>query len=239
MKLEFTNIQKSYGKTLVLDNLSLELENYNSIGIIGESGCGKSTLLRLLAGIENPEHGEIEINNQSPILDKQDFQEHIGVVFQNHNLFPHLTVRENLSLILQKIKKLEPQKVNEKIAELLQRLHIEAIQHNKPHEISGGQAQRASIARALCTDPKLIFLDEPTAALDPLLTREVLNAVNDLKEDGRNFIFVTHEIDFLRKFADYIIFMQKGKIIEHGPEKILENPQTKELAHFIEVYHER
>lgn len=237
MKIQLTNVEKYYGTSHVLNNLGLEIDSFNSIGIIGESGCGKSTLLRLLAGIEDPDSGDIFVNSVSPITNKKDFQQHVGVVFQHHNLFPHLTVRQNITLILQKIKKQEVRISDKRIDDLLAKLYLTEIQNNKPHEISGGQAQRASIARALSTDPSLMFLDEPTAALDPILTREVLNAVNDLKENGREFIFVTHEIDFLRKFADYIIFMQKGTIVEHGPEEILENPRTTELAHFLSVFH--
>ncbi len=235
MNIEITNVTKKYGGQTVLDDVSLVLENKSAIGIIGESGCGKSTLLRQLSGIEDPDAGSILINGISPITQKKEFREKIGVVFQKHNLFPHLTVRKNISLILSKIKKIDKATADMTTMTLLKRLYIENEADKKPNEISGGQAQRASIARALATDPQLIFLDEPTAALDPLLTDEVLKAITDLKADGRDFIFVTHEIAFLKEFADYVLFFKNGKIAEHGDKSCLENPKTEELSKFLRI----
>ncbi len=236
MDIKIKNLTKLYGEQAVLDDISLEITNYTSIGIIGESGCGKSTLLRQLSGIEDPDKGEIAIDGLSPITDKKAFLDSIGVVFQKHNLFPHLTLKKNITLILQKVKKYDKEKAEETATHLLKKLFIENEADKKPHQVSGGQAQRASIARALATDPKLIFLDEPTAALDPLLTDEVLKAVTQLKNEGRNFIFVTHEISFLKEFADYIIFMKNGKICESGDISCLQNPKTRELGEFLRIY---
>ncbi len=236
MDITVKNLLKKYGTQTVLDNISFEVKGGGAIGIIGESGCGKSTLLRQLSGIETPDGGEIEINGLSPLADIVKFREKIGVVFQKHNLFPHLTVRKNITLILNKIKKLDKQQSEERVTALLKQLHILGEADKKPHEISGGQAQRASIARALATEPDLIFLDEPTAALDPILTDEVLKAVTDLKSGGRSFIFVTHEISFLREFADHIIFLKDGKIAEFGDITCLKTPKTKELAEFLKIY---
>lgn len=236
MKLQIKNLNKTYANTEVLKSINLEIAQASSIGIIGESGCGKSTLLRQLAGIEDPDSGEISINDLSPILEKKEFQEKIGVVFQKHNLFPHLTVRENIMLILQKIKKQDKKEADATVNALLKQLFIENEADKRPNEISGGQAQRASIARALSTNPQLIFLDEPTAALDPLLTDEVLRAVVSLKKEGRDFVFVTHEMGFLKEFADYVIFMKQGKICEHGDQSCLVEPKTKELADFLKIY---
>ncbi len=236
MDIYIENLSKNYADTTVLDTINLHVQGRKSIGIIGESGCGKSTLLRLLCGIEPPTSGQITIDGLSPIETPLQYKENIGVVFQKHNLFPHLTVKQNITLILNRIKKLDKELASSKADELLKRLFIENEAHKKPHEISGGQAQRASIARALATDPSLIFLDEPTAALDPLLTDEVLKAVKQLKDDGRNFIFVTHEIPFLKEFADYIVFLKGSKLWEHGGVECLENPQTKELAEFLKIY---
>ncbi len=235
MNLAIHNLTKTYGSQTVLDQVNLEIKNFGTIGIIGESGCGKSTLLRQLAGIETPDTGEILINSLSPIKDRIAFQERIGVVFQKHNLFPHLTLKENVSLILRKAKKLDKTTADEKAMELLKKLFIDKEAEKRPSMVSGGQAQRCSIARALVTQPELIFLDEPTAALDPLLTKEVLKAVTELKDDGIKFIFVTHEISFLKEFADYIIFFKKGKICEHGPVTCLQNPKTKELEEFLNI----
>ncbi len=238
MKLKISNLKKFYGENEVLKGIDLEIKNINSLGIIGESGCGKSTLLRQVAGIENPEKGEIFINGISPIEKKKEFQEKIGIVFQKNNLFPHLTIKENITLILHKIKKKDKEE-SERIAEaLLKQLFIEGEADKKPAEVSGGQGQRAAIARALATEPQILFLDEPTAALDPILTEEVLKAVKGLKKDGRDFIFVTHEVRFLKKFADYIVFMKDGKIHEQGGKECLINPKTIELAEFIKIHNE-
>lgn len=234
MKIEVKNLSKSYNKTDVVKNLNFSIDNISSLGIIGESGCGKSTLLRQLAGIENPDSGEILIDGISPINDKKIFQNDIGYVFQKHNLFPHLTIKENITLIISKVKKLKNSDV---IADdVLKQLFIQDEKNKLPGEVSGGQAQRASIARALATNPKLIFLDEPTAALDPILTKEVLKAVVGLKNSGRNFIFVTHEMAFLKDFADYFIFIKGGKILEYGIRKQLDSPKTQELSDFLKTY---
>lgn len=236
MKLNVKDLTKSYGKTLVLNNINIDIENASAIGIIGESGCGKSTLLRQIAGIENPDSGEIFINKFSPISDKKALQENIGYVFQKHNLFPHLTIRENILLILEKIKKVDKASAERIAGSVLRQLFIESEANKLPNEVSGGQAQRASIARALATNPQFIFLDEPTAALDPILTNEVLKAVTGLKKDGRDFIFVTHEIAFLREFADYVIFLKEGKVCEYGNASCLISPQTPELAEFLKIH---
>ncbi|MFI3258111.1 MAG: ATP-binding cassette domain-containing protein [Spirochaetales bacterium] len=162
MKLCIHHVTKNYGDTRVLKDISIDIDNALSVGIIGESGCGKSTLLRQLAGIENPNSGEIFVNGLSPIQHKKDFQNHIGVVFQKHNLFPHLTIKENITLILQKIKKGDKSISDARANELLEKLFITAEANKLPHEVSGGQAQRASIARALSTDPQILFLKQLT-----------------------------------------------------------------------------
>lgn len=236
MRLEVNDLYKKYGEDSVLNEINLSIDHASSIGIIGESGCGKSTFLRLLSGIEDADGGEILLNGLSPMTNKKEFQQKIGVVFQKHNLFPHLTIKKNITLILNKIKKQSVKEAEEKADELLKQLFIYPEANKLPHEVSGGQAQRASIARALATNPELIFLDEPTAALDPLLTEEVLKSVKGLKKEGREFIFVTHEIGFLKEFADYVIFLKEGKVWEHGDNSCLVSPQTNELAAFLKTY---
>lgn len=232
MKIEIDHLSKYYDRK-ILHDLNLNLDQIHALGIIGESGCGKSTILRLLAGMEYPEQGEITVNGV-PVTPQncREYQEGIGYVFQKHNLFPHLSIRDNIVLILHKIKK-KPKREAEALAEkMLRNLHLDEEMDKKPSQISGGQAQRASIARALATDPQLIFLDEPTAALDPILTGEVLRAIQELKDCGKDFIFVTHELAFLRNFADYIIFMDRGRIVEQGEVKCLDNPKTQQLKNF-------
>lgn len=233
MNIEVRHVSKYYGATEVLHEITFSLKQVSSLGIIGESGCGKSTLLRQLAGIENPDKGEIWIDGISPIKEKKKLHEQMGYVFQKANLFPHLSIRENIMLILQQIYRMNKQDARQRVCEVLMQLHIEEIAEQRPNTISGGQAQRASIARALAPNPNYICLDEPTASLDPVLTREVLDSVSMLKESGRNFIFVTHELSFLRDFADHIIFIRNGTICEMGGIDILEQPKTKELKNFL------
>lgn len=235
MDVIISNLSHKYKNQLVIDDISLNILNAKSIGVIGASGCGKSTLSRILSGIENPTDGEVLIDKLSPIFDKKEFQKNIGYVFQKHNLFPHLTVFDNLMLIMKNIRKCDKITCENTINSVLNTLKISDIAHKKPNEISGGQAQRASIARAICTSPKILFLDEPTASLDPILTLEVLDAVRDLKESGSQFIFITHEMNFLKDFADYVVFMESGKIIEHGNIDILNSPCTEKLRNFLNL----
>ncbi|MFA9422297.1 MAG: amino acid ABC transporter ATP-binding protein [Sedimentibacter sp.] len=234
MELKFKNLSKSYSE-LVLDDISVDIKGYDSVAIIGKSGCGKSTLLRLLSGIEEADKGFISVNNHIVSKDTlKEYHENIGIVFQQHNLFPHLTILKNITIILEKRLGLTKEKSIERASLLLKQLGLEEEINKKPRNISGGQAQRASIARALSTNPELIFLDEPTAALDPILTGEVLDSIQELKGLGTKFIFVTHEINFVKEFADYVIFIDEGKILEQGGVNILDNPQSDKLKYFIE-----
>lgn len=234
MNIELKNATKIYDEKPILKSLNLNIKNIKSLGLIGESGCGKSTLLRQLSGIELLDFGEVRVNDT--IINQEnlrEYQKNIGYVFQQHNLFPHLTVKDNLMLILNKIKKIDIYKSSKICSEILKKFHLTEIEDKLPSKISGGQGQRVSIARAIASKPDLIFLDEPTAALDPILTKEVLNSVKILSQGGSDFIFVTHEIDFLSQFADYFIFMDRGQIIEHGKIQNLINPNTKKLREFI------
>lgn len=234
MNIKLKNVSKSYEKK-VIKKLSLDLEGFNTVAIIGKSGCGKSTLLRLMTGIESFDSGNIVINNHD-LGNKsiRTYQEQIGIVFQQHNLFPHLTLLQNITMILEKTRRMSSEEADEIANSLLNQLHLEDEKHKKPKFVSGGQAQRASIARALATKPEIVFMDEPTAALDPILTKEVLDAIRILKEKGTEFVFVTHEINFVRQFAEYIIFMDEGEIIEEGRIDILDNPVSEKLQLFLE-----
>ena len=234
MEIKIDNVSKSYGSQQVLRDFTLQLSGVKVVGIIGESGCGKSTLLRQLIGIETPDTGTIEVNKRivSP-ANLKNYQSKVGVVFQQHNLFPHLTIEDNIALILTKIKKMDAQVAKKRTAALLSDFHLTSQAQSLPSQVSGGQAQRASIVRAIATNPELLFLDEPTAALDPVLTREVLETIQNLKKGGSEFIFVTHEMDFLQKFADYFIFIDKGNLIEMGKIETLQQPKTALLKEFI------
>ncbi len=230
MKLAIQNLSHTYDIE-VLKNVQLELDDYNAIGIIGVSGSGKSTLLRLMAGLEKPSSGDIFINEQS--VHSSSHRDNIGFVFQHHNLFPHLTLERNISLILEKTRHKSKEVASATARKNLELLHLHDQMHKLPKHVSGGQAQRASIARALSVDPEVILLDEPTSSLDPILTHDVLSAIENLRGLGKNFIFVTHVMSFVRDFADYVIFMHEGEIVEHGSPTILDKPQSNELADFM------
>jgi len=233
VRLKIENVTKTYDGITILNGLNVDINGVKVVGIIGESGCGKSTLLRHLAGIEFPDSGTVTVNET--LITKGNlvaYQKKIGVVFQRHSLFPHLTVEQNIMLIL-KVAGVEKVAAKARCDAILAKLQLCDQAHKIPAKISGGQAQRAAIARAISTQPELLFLDEPTASLDPLLTKEVLHSIQQLKADGAQFVFVTHEMDFLRKLADYYVFMDDGCIVEHGNIVELAQPKTEKLRKFI------
>jgi len=230
MKLELKNLSHSYDVE-VLHDLNFKLDNYKSVAIIGVSGSGKSTLIRLLSGLEKPTTGELFVDGYA--VQDEEYRRQVGFVFQNHNLFPHLTLKRNITLVLEKTRGIDKIKAEEIALKYLSLLHLEDQVDKIPKNVSGGQAQRASIARALSIDPDVIFLDEPTSSLDPILTHEVLTAIEELRELGKQFIFVTHVMSFVKDFADYVLYMDNGNITEHGTPDILDNPKTKELQGFM------
>lgn len=232
MDIEIKGLYKAYDKD-ILKAIDLKITRQRTVGIIGKSGCGKSTLLRIMTAIEAGDQGQVTINGHRLIKNDRTYQDHISMVFQNHSLFPHLSLLKNISLILEKRKKYNAKAAHQRARAFLTDLGLEDQGHKKPHQVSGGQSQRASIARALATDPAIIFMDEPTAALDPLLTREVLATVSKLKARGIDFVFVSHEINFVRAFADYVIFMDQGQVVEEGRVEILDHPKTKALGAFL------
>jgi len=231
MKIELKNLSHTYDVE-VLHDLNLVLDKYNAVAILGVSGSGKSTLIRLMAGLEKPTSGDIFVNDYDVTHDV-DYKKHVGFVFQSHNLFPHLTLKRNISLILEKTRGYSKEDAEKIAIEYLTLLKLDDQMDKIPKNVSGGQAQRASIARALSVNPDVIFLDEPTASLDPILTDEVLKAIEELKELGKDFILVTHVISFVRDFANYVVFMENGHIIEQGTPSILDAPKTPELKAFM------
>lgn len=230
MKLSIRNLTHTYDVD-VINNLSLELEGYKSIALIGVSGSGKSTLLRIMSGLEQASEGDVYINNK-PVSDTE-YRKSIGFVFQQHNLFPHLTLKRNISLILEETRGKSKAEAEAIALNQLAALRLEDQVDKLPKNVSGGQAQRASLARALALDPEIIFLDEPTSSLDPILTYEVLSAVEELRDSGKQFIFVTHVMSFVKEFADYVVFMENGNIVEQGPVSILSEPKTTSLKEFM------
>lgn len=219
MKLNLRNISKSFGHQLVLDNISLSLENVHSLVLIGPSGCGKSTLLRIIAGLEYPNQGEMEVDGEAVPFTEEALMRHrrtVGVVFQAFNLFPHLTMLKNITLPLEKVHAVPPAEAEDRAMQLLKRLQLEQHAHKKPAQLSGGQRQRVAIARAVSTKPRLLLFDEPTSALDPEMTAEVLDVIEELREEGLDFILVTHNMGFAKRVADQVAMLADGHIVETG-----------------------
>jgi polar amino acid transport system ATP-binding protein len=237
MKLKLDRICKKFGGHLVLDEVSLELENVHTLVLIGPSGGGKSTLLRIIAGLEFPDSGGVEINGDRVAFAEEKLLAHrrtIGTVFQAFNLFPHLTALENITLPLEKAHRL-PQVEAEDIArQLLARFRLESHASKRPAELSGGQRQRVAIARAISIKPRLLLFDEPTSALDPEMTAEVLDVIKELSEEGRDFVLVTHEMGFARQVADQVALVADGRIAEVGAvEQVFENPTSSQSRNFL------
>lgn len=234
MKLSIKDLSKYYGDQQVLKHLTLELENVSKLALIGASGSGKSTLLRLMAGLEDFESGSLQVNDYLlKTTDLESYRKKVGFVFQDHNLFSHLSVLDNILLILEKVHKRSRESVIEPVSQLLDRFGLYAHKDKKPHQISGGQSQRVSIVRALAIEPDIVLLDEPTSSLDPVLTYEVLKAIETLASEQKDFVIVTHELGFAKRVADYVVFMQDGEILEHGSPDILQNPQSQALKDFL------
>lgn len=236
MKLEIKNLIKKYGKDEVLNIDNFKLDGVKSLAIVGPSGGGKSTLLKLLATIEEGEGELLDINSNN-LFDKESHKKYlkeVGYVFQSNNLFPNLTVLENITIHLIYTYGYTEAEAIEKADIWLRKVGIYEHRSKKPNEISGGQAQRAAIVRALITGASLLLLDEPTSALDPKLAYEVMQTLLGIKEDV-DTIIVTHELNFAKRFADYYIFVSKGKIIDHGNIEDLFNSKNNEVKEFVEM----
>ena len=245
--LEMTNIRKSFGNEEVIKNISLKVEQGEVLVIIGPSGSGKSTMIRCAATLEAIDAGKIQYE-EDVLADTEGgevvyasgeelekIKRKFGMVFQDFNLFPHLSVLENITLapvhVLKKTKEQALQEANL----LLRKMGLEEKGDAFPYQLSGGQKQRVSIARALAMDPKVLFFDEPTSALDPQLTKDVLKVIQDLAKEDRTMVIVTHEMDFAREVADWVIFMDQGFIVEEGtPEEVLLNPKEDRTRLFLD-----
>jgi polar amino acid transport system ATP-binding protein len=224
MKLQVQSISKSFGPHRVLDQISLDFDEVQSLVLIGPSGGGKSTLLRILAGLEYPDAGadsHVSIDGEPvDFRSEQALARHrrtIGTVFQAFNLFPHLTALQNVTLPLTKVHRLTPAEAHETAMQALTRFRLAPHAHKKPAELSGGQRQRVAIARAIAIKPRLLFFDEPTSALDPEMTSGVLAVIEELRDEGRDFVLVTHEMGFARRVADQVALLADGGIVESGP----------------------
>jgi polar amino acid transport system ATP-binding protein len=237
LKLRLDRVTKTFDTHRVLDAISIDFANVHSLVLIGPSGGGKSTLLRVIAGLELPDEGAVEINGEQVEFAEASLQKHrrtIGVVFQAFNLFPHLSALANITLALEKVHGYSCADAREIALESLRRFRLEKHAQKKPAELSGGQKQRIAIARAIAIKPKLMLFDEPTSALDPEMTAEVLDVIQELKQEGRDFILVTHEMGFARQVADEIVFLADGKILETGQAStIFDHPQSEGCQDFL------
>jgi polar amino acid transport system ATP-binding protein len=221
----------------VLDDVSLSIETGEVIAIIGRSGSGKSTLLRCLNGLEQIQTGEILIDGvkvNDPDTDLRKLRQNVGIVFQSFNLFPHLSVSDNITLAPRLVLKQGPDQARKLAADVLARVGLADKIDAMPQQLSGGQQQRVAIARALAMEPQAILFDEPTSALDPELVGEVLSVMRDLAKEGMTMIIVTHEIAFAREVADRVIFMDQGVIVEQGPARAtLAHPSHPRTQDFL------
>jgi len=235
--VKLTDVSKSFGDLEVLKNLNMVVSKGEVVSIIGPSGAGKSTILRCINDLEPIDSGQIYL--EGVLFDPKKtnvhkYREQIGFVFQSFNLFPHLTVRRNVTLAPLMLKKASKQEMQERAAELLASVGLADKVDAYPNELSGGQRQRVAIARALAMDPKVLLLDEITSALDPELTGEVLKVVSDLAKKGMTMILVTHEIAFARDISDRVVFFESGRIVEEGdPETIFKNPSNERTKRFL------
>ena len=237
--IKVENLKKQYGDNVVLKDISLNVKKGEAISVIGPSGSGKSTFLRCINGLEELSGGHIcvdkfDLADKNLNIDK--FREKVGMVFQNFNLFPHLTVLQNITLApvtLKKATKLEAIKLGK---ELLEKVGLLDKADVYPSSLSGGQKQRVAIARALAMKPEALLFDEPTSALDPEMVGEVLKVMKDLAKEGMTMIVVTHEMGFAREVCDKVIFMADGEIVEQGkPEEVFLNPKNERTQNFLKV----
>ena len=249
--LEVQHIEKHFGDTQVLSDISFSLEEGQALSIIGSSGSGKTTLLRCLNFLERPDHGSISVKD-GVIFDaadpstqaEKDIRQkrlHFGLVFQNFNLFPQYTALQNVTLARELLAKERGGESKEDIAaagrELLERMGLANRADHYPHQLSGGQQQRVAIARALALQPDILCFDEPTSALDPELTGEVLRVIRSLAEQKTTMIIVTHEMAFARDVADQVIFMDGGIIVEQGdPREVIDHPKEERTRQFLSRY---
>lgn len=235
--IEVNGLNKFFNTNHVLKNIDIRVPFGEVVSIIGASGSGKSTFLRCLNGIESIHSGEIYINGVK-ITDKKVniniIRQSIGMIFQNFNLFPHMTVMSNITLALQKVKKMSKAESEKLSHRLLEKVGLEEKADSYPIQLSGGQQQRVAIARALAMNPRVMMFDEPTSALDPETVNDVLDVMKELAREGMTMIVVTHEMGFAREVADRVVYIDEGRIIEDGkPEDIFYNPKNPRLRDFL------
>ena len=235
--IKVKNLKKSYGDKVVLKDISTDIDDGSVVVLIGPSGSGKSTLLRCLNNLEEVDSGQIfydDIELTSKTVDIDKMRQHIGMVFQHFNLFPHKTILENITLAPINLKLMNKEDAEKKGIKLLKRMGLEEKASVYPSSLSGGQKQRVAIARALAMEPRVMLFDEDTSALDPEMVGEVLNVMKDIAKEGMTMIVVTHEMGFAKEVADRVLFMEEGIIYEDGtPQEIFDNPKEKRTQEFL------
>ncbi len=235
--IETKSLVKSFGALRVLNGVSIQVHQGEALAIIGPSGGGKSTFLRCLNLLETPDGGDVifegqKINQKGTNVDK--YRQKMGMVFQHFNVFPHMTVQENITLAPTLLKKKTPAEADEKALYLLERIGLLDKKDEYPRKLSGGQKQRLAIVRALAMEPDVMLFDEPTSALDPEMVGEVLDLIRALVEGGMTSVIVTHEMGFAREVSDRILFMSEGQIVEQGaPAQLLDHPRQKRTQDFL------
>ncbi len=235
--LEIDHVAKSFGPVPVLRGINLKVNEHQVVCLIGPSGCGKSTLLRCINGLEEIQGGEIKLSGDrvsGPGVDLNKLRQQVGIVFQSFNLFPHMSVLQNVTLAPRKVLLQSKDQAEAKAMILLKRIGLETKALDYPDRLSGGQQQRVAIVRALAMEPKLMLLDEITSALDPELVSEVLNIVRDLASQGMTMLLATHEMGFAREVASKVCFLYEGVVHEEGPpEQIFGNPKQERTRSFL------
>ena len=240
--LEISNLRKSFGDELVLQNISLSVPVHTATVFIGASGSGKSTLLRCINLLDGIDDGVIKLDGEDiidPTVKSDQVRRKLGMVFQAFNLFPHMTVRQNITLAPIQVHGLSKDEANARADELLVRFGLKEKADQYPDRLSGGQQQRVAIIRSIALRPRLLLLDEITSALDPVLVNEVLSTVRDLKNDGMTMVLATHEMGFAKQVADEVCYLEGGQIVERGSAaQIIEEPQDKRTRDFLKRVHE-
>ncbi len=235
--IEVKNLQKAFGKLEVLKGITETIEDKEVVCVIGPSGSGKSTFIRCLNLLEEPTGGEVFLDGEKindPKADIDKIRERMGMVFQSFNLFPHMSVKENITLAPIKVKGMSQEEADKTAMELLNMVGLADKADEFPGKLSGGQKQRVAIARALAMNPEVMLFDEPTSALDPEMVGEVLQVMKDLAKNGMTMVIVTHEMGFAKEVADRVFFIDQGIIMEQGtPQQIFENPQNERTKSFL------
>lgn len=238
--IELKDLNYFYGETQVLFDVSLQAKKGEIVVLLGPSGAGKSSLLRILNILERPKAGKLEIAGfefdfSQSISEKtiRDLRQKVGMIFQQYHLWPHRTVLQNLTYAPVKLGKMSLEEAKKRGVEALHSLKLEGLEDRYPLKLSGGQQQRVAIARALMMDPDVLLFDEPTAALDPEITSQVATIIEELAQTGITQIVVTHDVDFAKRIATYVVYMEQGKVVEEGDASIFVSPKTEEFKQYL------